>query len=472
MLKIYSELFSSLENEEIFYCSWKSNHLLVDFLNGIGDLDLYVNYNQKASFEKCLLKCCFVKADSFVASYKYVDHYFALDTESGDTVHLHVYYKIVTGESNSKNYIFPIESWIKNNTVSKEIRVLSDDAQLAVFLLRYFIKIGSISSLLLYARDKKKYQGEFHSLRKASIPVGFPIISPDYLENMLKSYLSSTTLEKIILSFKIKFLIMSFARKGIIKHIIYKYCNTIKRIVNKIFIRRKKLLNTGVFVAFCGLDGSGKSSAVEKIYEHFSTNFSVKKIHIGRPPPTILTLPFWLIFKFAETFKHGKNKKEASIEKFIPKKNISSIVAFRYTILAYQRYKLAKKAVKYVSAGYIVVADRYPSSNYGKMDSPRVVEDDRRNILYRICHQIEAWCYNSIPPCDVVCHLTVPVEVAVTRNNARNKSCKETDNEIRARYLVNTGLIFNTNEYHLFDATMPMKELHKKLINRIWSVLS
>ena len=471
MLKIYSELFNRLEKEKVFYCSWKSNHMLVDFLNGVGDVDLYVNYNQKASFEKCLLEFGFIKADSFVSSYKYVEHYLALDTESGNTVHLHVYFKIVTGESNSKNYILPIESWIKENTEIKQIRVLSDDAQLVVFLLRYFIKIGSITSLLIFARDKQKYQGEWHSLRNASLSGEFPILSSEFLQSLHDSYLSSNMASKVILSFKLKFLIMGFARKSIIKHASYKSLNTSKRVINKIFFKKKKLLDTGVLVAFCGLDGSGKSSAVKAVCEHFSANFSVKKVHIGRPPPTILTFPFWLAFKVAEKFKHGKNKKEKSVEKFIPRKDISIIAAIRYTILAYQRYKLSKGVAKYVAEGYIVISDRYPSFNYGKMDSPRIIQDDERSYIYQACHQVEAWCYNSIPPCDIVCHLSVPVEVAVHRNKERTKSGKETDNEIRARYLVNSDITFNTNEYHLFDATIPMKNLHEKLINRIWSIL-
>jgi thymidylate kinase len=471
MLKIYSELFEGLDREKVFYCSWKSNHLLTGFLNGKGDVDLYVNYIQKSGFEKTLLICGFVKADSFVASHKYVEHYFALDIESGKTVHLHVYFKIVTGESNSKNYILPIENWIKDNTVLKEIRVLSDDAQLVVFLLRYFIKIGSTSSLLLYARDFKKYQDEWASLINASLPSELPILRHGFIQSLYNGYLSSNIILKIILSLKLKLFIMGFARRGIIKHTGYKVLNTIKRVINKIFFKKKKLLDTGVLVAFCGLDGSGKSSAVEAVCKNFSENFTVKEIHIGRPNPTLLTFPFWFAFRGLEKIKHGKIKNEKPVEKFIPKEYVSTTAAIRYTILAYERYKLSKKASKYVLDGYIVISDRYPSFNYGKMDSPRVVRDGERSILYRTCHQIESWCYKSISPCDLACHLSVPLEIAIVRNQERNKSGKETDNEIRARYLVNSDLTFNTNEYQLFDATLPMNNLHEKLIRRIWSIL-
>src|SRR5690606_19102846 len=53
---------------------------------------------------------------------------------------------------------------------------------------------------------------------------------------------------------------------------------------------RKRFSNGGAFIAFVGGDGSGKSSCVVAVREWLGAKFDVRRIHMGRPPRSPVTL--------------------------------------------------------------------------------------------------------------------------------------------------------------------------------------
>ena len=472
MLELYSNLFKKLDEKDVFYCSWKSNNRLAEFLSGKDDLDLYVSYSDKSNFESTLLSLGFKAVDSYVSSYPYVQHFIGLDHSSCKLVHLHVYFKIVTGESNSKNYLLPLDSWIKRNIdKTREIPVLSHEAQWVVYLLRFFIKIGSPLSLILFFRDIKKYQDEKHSIN-ASIVIDLPdFLSEELFLEVSTSFTNGSLYNKFKCSWLLKSALSGFKRKNMVNHLLYELLNTSKRVFNKLFLKRKKNLKNGVLVAVCGLDGSGKSTAVNSLLEFYSQQFSTHVVHIGRPNPTIITFPFWVAFRVIEKFMHSDKSESKSVESYFPSANVGIISAFRYLILAYERFKTAKRASKFLMKGYIVISDRYPTMSYGKMDSPRVLNKPQMNFLYSYFHNKEKKLYQSILPCDLALHLSVPVEVSIERNRERVKAGKETDNEIRARYHVNSNLNFKADRYCKIDATENLKDIRSTLIKLTWNHL-
>ena len=74
-------------------------------------------------------------------SFPSLEHYFALDEESGLLAHVHAYYRVITGESLSKNYRFPVEEMLLQNTRAEDsVRVPTKSAELVVFTLRMMLK--------------------------------------------------------------------------------------------------------------------------------------------------------------------------------------------------------------------------------------------------------------------------------------------------------------------------------------------
>ena len=93
------------------------------------------------------------------------------------------------------------------------------------------------------------------------------------------------------------------------------------------------------------------------------------------------------------------------------------------------------------------------------MDSPRIYEDQKRGIFYKFCYQLEHKIYMSIKPADLILHLSVPLDEAIRRNSKRKKFGKETDNELRERYKINSGVKFLSNDYEHIDATVSFEKV-------------
>lgn len=470
MLKIFQSLFQSLHSDKVQFCNWKSHYEVDRFLQGEGDLDLFIPLAEKNNFEEIAIKVGFRKVLSYQGNHDYIDHYYGFDIDSFKFAHIHVYFKIVTGEHISKNYILPLEQYIKDNeNHSKILPSANEQAKRSIFLIRYFLKIGSIYGLAQYFREKQKYSLEWNSYKaiEGYDQIDSLNLSSEQLSLLESAYVSSNFFYKLYLSFFIKRKFKSFRRRSYINLILFNLINFFKRLTNKIFLKKKKLLDPGYVAAICGLDGSGKSSVVVALDKNLSKHFSVKMFHLGRPRSNIFTLifkPFFVSYSYLRRLRI--TNKNTIIKK--EKDNISIIYALRSVLLAYDRKIEAKKAHRYSQKGYLVICDRYPGLLEGKMDSPRIHKDSNRNSLYQFCYRLEQALYKSIKKADMIFHLSVSIEEAIKRNTKRDKFGKETDDELRERYQINSGVTFLSDNYNFIDATVPFNQVLSKVMKDIW----
>jgi thymidylate kinase len=227
------------------------------------------------------------------------------------------------------------------------------------------------------------------------------------------------------------------------------------------------LLTPGLVVAICGLDGSGKSSLVFSLNENYSRHFCVKVFHVGRPASNVLTFffnPLITIYSFLKRIKAISNKKYlVKTDNYIP-----IIYAIRSVLLAYDRKVETIKAHKCSKNGYLVICDRYPGLGDGKMDSPRIPLNESRGSLYQFCYTLEQKFYRSIKPANIIFQLSVPLEVAIDRNNKREKIGKETEDELRERFLLNSHAVFLAENYNIIDATVPFENVLLQVTDAIW----
>ena len=93
------------ELADIKYVVWKNVSEINFAVSNNNDLDLYVNLCQKNAFESILRDNGFIQFKSAINNYPYICHYYK--TEGAKFAHLHVYYKLVTGDSWLKEYIIP-----------------------------------------------------------------------------------------------------------------------------------------------------------------------------------------------------------------------------------------------------------------------------------------------------------------------------------------------------------------------------
>lgn len=470
MLKIFDNLFHKLNGAGVLFCNWKGHNTLQNHLNGEGDLDLFVPLRFKVEFEKIIESESFKRVISYQADHDFIEHYFGLDKATNKFVHIHVYFKIVTGEHISKNYILPLEQFIlKNLDTSSILPKTNVGAQQVIFLIRYFLKIGSFYGLLQYRRELKKYSEEWDLIDDNYDLEGVLELnlSRRDLYIMRKVYKSSSFFKKFFLSQRLKGRLKNHKVRPHFLYQVFVLNNFFKRLINKFFIKKKKLFIPGVVIGICGLDGSGKSSLVSALNDDFSKYFSVKTLHIGRPPSTILTFLFNILISI---YGFSKRKKLAFKETNLSEvtNEVSIVHAIRSVILAYDRKVATIKAEKFSKNGYLVICDRYVGLAEGKMDSPRVPFNQNRSWLYQFCHRAEQKIYKSIKPADLIYHLSVTVEIAIERNNKREKIGKETEYELRERFMINSDAVFLADTYHFIDASVSFNKVLTTVTTAIW----
>lgn len=470
MLGIYSSLFEALNYQEIFFCNWKGIAYRERNLSGVGDLDLYVPIEHRADFEKVSSDLGFINVQSFQANHENLEHYYGWDSEAQVFVHLHVYYRVVTGESFSKNYLLALDEFFQRKTVSSvDLPALEVSAQKAVFLIRAFLKLGSVYGFFQYWRDREKYEAEwklfddvceYDDIRELGVTAG------DF-KRLDQIYNTNNAARIFFEALRFKKSMSRFRQRGFFRHLAYKTSNFVIRLVNRFVLKRKKVFASGAIIAICGLDGSGKSSLVAALVRHYSEHFSVESLHLGRPP-----VSFWSAFMqpilTAYRTRGALFAKKDSTPSSEGDKEISLLYAIRSVFLAYDRRAQAERAYRLSSKGYLVICDRYPGLIEGKMDSPRIKTDESRGRIYRLLHAMEKQLYASIKPASVAINLQVPLEVSVARNNLREKANKESEEELAERFAINGGVRFRAIRQKDIDATQSFAKVFTDVSSYIW----
>jgi len=117
-----------------------------------------------------------------------------------------------------------------------------------------------------------------------------------------------------------------------------------------------------------------------------------------------------------------------------------------------------------------VLSDRFPSSSIGKMDSPRIPLDGD-SIYIRFLGRLERRFYNTIVKPDLLIELYVPIEVALERNRHRIKNDKESESELRQRYLENSNLRYDVKEHVKIENSQDFAQANAQILNIVWKSL-
>ncbi len=455
----------TLDIECIPYVSWKNNHELQHSICGESDIDIYIPHEYRSLFLNLAVQKGWLCVENPVARYPWITHLYTHD-DTMKWFHLHVYFKVITGESWLKEYQLPLERLLIDNRTRSEmdgVWILNSQAQAYLFAIRHLLKGGSIISRLLYRKEILSYRNEWVSCdtNLNSIRNYGPIKLNTYISG---SGLTSTeiSMPRLFTALRLRLSVIPFLRISPWSLPVRRINSLFQRILNRFLFRRKKIIPTGgLVIAISGVDGAGKSTMLNEAHKFFSGFLTVKRYNLGRPQGKIL-----------EAVRKGFNRKQQVNKDSFTQAN-NSITPLKksvsVTVLALLRLRKARKAVSDAKRGYLVLVDRWPTNELNKMDGPSIVTGPGSGKLQQFCASVEHWAYSRMPLVDVCFFLELPLEVALERNRLRVKEGKETDEEIVAR--------FNQNQHNsplsckivTFDNGGEFSVNLKQLLAMIWN---
>ena len=487
------KLIEQLNTSGVRYCHWKSNIALDESLLGETDIDLLVYRKDANLFGSILNQLCFHAAvTTDEGPFPSVSHYYALDDESGALVHVHAYYQVITGPSLTKNYHFPIEEMLLQNTRPVDsVRLPKKSAELIVFTIRMMLKHTSLEELILLARYWKKVRQEAQWLTKTEMDtigeaLGYlqyylPPVDPGLFLDCVESLKNSSSLfRRIILGLKLRKQLRPYARKPALRawlEGLYKFTE----MAFHRFIKYQKSMSMssgGAMIAFVGSEATGKSTLISEMREWLGEHFAVEQIHVGKPRPTLLTVVPNLflpalrsLFPAARTTKiepHHLDRDRSESRKG----KTPVLFAIRSVLLAYERRSLLTRAYSKAANGPIVLCDRYPSIQNGAPDSVQLMHltnSSGRYSIRRLLARLEENLYKEIPSPDLVIYLTAPVEITIARNAARSKY--EPEEYVRSRHARSSNLDFGKTPIYKINTDQSFEKTISDVKRAIWSTL-
>jgi thymidylate kinase len=240
----------------------------------------------------------------------------------------------------------------------------------------------------------------------------------------------------------------------------------------------RQLASGGAVIVFVGPDACGKSTLVAETAAWLGKVFRVRRVHLGKPPSTWLTLvpnlAGRLLGRLVTQLREGDGRGAGfqaagsrqvenlphEAEEGGERRRGGLLHRLRAVLLAWDRRALARGLARQAARGWLVVCDRYPSAQVGAADSARFAvppspptplpqgarggtetplpsgERGRGEggRLAAYLARLENALYRQVPPPAVVLRLTVPLAVAIQRNRERCKTGKESDAYVTRRH--------------------------------------
>ncbi|RYU90224.1 hypothetical protein EWM62_11855 [Mucilaginibacter terrigena] len=473
-------LLSAFKENDINYVHWKSNTNIDKALIGVDDLDILVAPADAQKINKIFSELAIIRAYSAKDAWqKDIYHYYGIDTNSAQLVHVHLHYALVVGYDYDKNFNLPIVAQYLNNRQGyKNIHLPVVEKEYILLIIRLLLK-NALTPFLLslppvqlrklknaakgvvtgggYREFEDLYNRADHQKVKEIIETEFTFLSYtsfQYYESVVKKNNS------IAGYFKAAKKLKSEISKTRVKNELSSFFVSLARLTNDRFINLSKKIkrakatgnklpgNGGRVIAFVGGDGAGKSTNVNLLYKVLSRHLKTHIIHIGRPGKSVTGTLIKVVNKFVSL---------AGFKKYS--------LALYYLALAYDRLKAFNKAQNIRQNGGLVLLDRIPLKGITAMDCPRIHTID--NNRFAGLSKLEQKIYNKIKGVDQLFILKLDPQIAIARR-------PEDDKE---ELLIRSGQIWNNHweapyAIEINTGENTMEQVQTLVLTRAWQQIS
>lgn len=491
MLTKTQELFEELHTNKINYCHWKSNLALAESLAGKTDIDLLVHRQDAAQFRIILSRLCFQPATTTDSEpFPSMEHYYGLDEESGVLLHVHVYYRVITGESLTKNYHLPIEDMLLQNTREMlSVRVPTKSAELVVFPLRIMLKHTATTELLMLSRYWDEVKPEIDWLMENNSLSGairlveqwLPALDPGlYIKCVMALKTPTPLVQRIQLGHQLRAQLRPYARHSAVHNWTAGTKKFSKMFYQRVHGSKRGMVprDGGVMIAFVGSEATGKSTLLAEMKAWLGEHFDVEQIHVGKPKSTPLSIVPNVFVPTLRSLLPGSRTTNIEAQKGLGAQSEKAASEFpltfgvRSALLAYDRRALLTRAYSKAANRTIVLCDRYPSALNGAPDSPQLPQmngSSTADPVRQQLAQIENRLYQEIPAPDMVIYLNAPLEVTISRNANRGK--EEPEDYVRRRHARSSNLEFEKTQVYKINTDQPFDQTVREVKRAIWNIL-
>ncbi len=480
-LALVSRLAAQLEQANIAYCHWKSNHRIGEFLQGAGDLDLLVSPDDSERFRAIIDQLGFLPAaPPAMHTQPAIAHYYGYDVLSGRFVHLHVYYRLVTGGLLVKDYQLPFaEDLLEGRDSQHVIPTPPLAAECLVFLIRKMLEAASWAERLLLRRCWPEVRSEWSWLRNGGDQrmdhstllqkmtetwhrrMGKE--SADWIPQAMQALDNADWRQAARVGRKLQRALSRYRLSPTNRLTQSRTTRFAWRALGRMTGRSnvKRAAGKGGVIALIGCDGSGKTSTVSRLSASLSGHFDVRVLHMGRPGAMR-----WI----ASWSRRGQSLSASRVS--TDRRPTDSVLrqAGRCA-LAWYRLAAARQAHRWAQQGAIVLCDRYPSLSPG-MDGPTESSRVGASPVHRFLASLEARLYQKLPPADAVIELTVPLEILQARLQTRGDRLDEQQRRVLlARLMQLSRRVIPSQSRFAIDATDSQEEMSKRVMTHIWHIL-
>ncbi len=375
-------LLSAWHENQVEYCHWKSIDHLKESLDGRTDLDILVSRSCAVEAERWILSCGFVPMITAAPrSYPGVNDYVAYDSELDRFIHLHLHYQLVLGDRWVKAYRLPVEQGVLQRRVWLEAQqtwVVSPTDELVMYCARMCVK---------FARPfvRSRVQQELHFFcDRVGVDVFDAEVRLSYGASLMKlaelavvgDLSALDTHSRVVRRDMCAYLRMSRTLFFIRTCLRFSYRLAVELARRKLRIYsfgRRRLARGGLTVAFVGMDGAGKTSAIARNSAFLARQVDVNTFFLGSGrsgAPWYRRIVFSL-FGTKAKLKH----KTAKARTDSAHKHYSLHYLVWNWICSRDRIKRLHQVHQARSAGTLVLVDRWPQDVVpNSFDGPKLAQ--------------------------------------------------------------------------------------------------
>ncbi len=388
MKKVHSSfvknLFAAWHENMVEYCHWKSIDHLNESLVGLTDLDILVSPACSVEAERWIVSCGFVPMlTATPRSYPGVHDYVAYDAELDRFIHLHLHYQLVLGDRWVKAYRLPVERGVLQRRVwqdEQQTWVVSPTDELVMYCARMCVKFARP-----FVRSRVQKELSFFCDR-----VGFDGFDGDvrrsYSDSLIKQAelalagdlsaldAHSTVVRRDMFAYlrmsRKLFFIRTWLRFGFRLLV-----ELARRKLHIYSFGRRRLARGGLTVAFVGMDGAGKTSAIERNSGYLSRQVDVSTFFLGSGRSGA---PWYRRIVFALLSNKSKYKYKYKLIKTTPDGG-NNHYSLHYLVWNWvcsrDRIKRLHQIHQARSAGTLVLVDRWPQDTVpNTFDGPKLAQ--------------------------------------------------------------------------------------------------